>query len=147
MKALGTPLKRMIAYKIIEDTYVVEQVPKSGNLPIKFSTLKDYQSDVAWLQYVASIRNFKGRSVKGAQGAALRFGMEVVDYFKEQMDNKFALAKMYSESGIWSSAQTGEILFSDKSGSETLNFQNGGLNHTPNEDGYEGLVRGELAAF
>ena len=147
VKALGTPLKRMIAYKIIEDTYVVEQVPKSGNLPIKFSTLKDYQSDVAWLQYVASIRNFKGRSVKGAQGAALRFGMEVVDYFKEQMDNKFALAKMYSESGIWSSAQTGEILFSDKSGSETLNFQNGGLNHTPNEDGYEGLVRGELAAF
>jgi hypothetical protein len=147
VKALGTPLKRMIAYKIIEDTYVVEQVPKSGNSPIKFSTLKDYQNDVAWLQYVASIRNFKGRSVKGAQGAALRFGMEVVDYFKEQMDNKFALAKLYSESGIWSSAQTGEILFSDKSGSETLNFQNGGLNHTPNEDGYEGLVRGELAAF
>ena len=147
LKALGTPMKRMIAFKIIEDTYVVEQVPKSGNLPIKFSTLQDYQNDVAWLQYVASIRNFKGLSVKGAQGAALRFGMEVVDYFKEQMDNKFALAKMYSESGIWSSAQTGEILFSDKSGSETLSFQNGGLNHTPNEDGYEGLVRGELAAF
>lgn len=147
LKALATPMKRMIAFKIIEDTYVVEQVPKSGNLPIKFSTLQDYQNDVAWLQYVASIRNFKGLSVKGAQGAALRFGMEVIDYFKEQIDNKFALAKMYSESGIWSSAQTGEILFSDKSGSETLSFQNGGLNHTPNEDGYEGLVRGELAAF
>lgn len=145
--ALAIPLKRMLAYNLIEETYVVEQVPKQGNMPLKFSTLKDFQSDAAWLQYVSSIRNFRGLSVKGAQGAAMRFGMEVLDYFKDQVNNKFALAKMYSESSIWSSAQNGEILFSDKSGSETLNFENGGLNHTTNEDGYENLVRGELAAY
>ena len=145
--AYKKPVKRMFAFKIIDDTFVVEQVPKKGDLEVKFSTFNDYKSDQLWFQYVASLRNFSGKSIKGATGAAARFGMEVIDYFKDQVDNKFALGKMYSESGIWSSAQSGEILFSDKSGSETLNFVNGGLNHTANEDGYEGLVRGELAAY
>lgn len=142
-----TPVKRLLAYHLIEEGFVVEQVPEKGKMEVTFNSFRDYKDDAKWYEYVSNIKNFSGLSVKGAAGATLRFGKEVVDYFKNQVDNKFAFGKMYRESGVWSSAQNGEILFSDKNGSETLNFENGGLNHMPNEDGYDKLVRGELASY
>lgn len=141
-----TPLKRLLAYQIIDDTIVVEQVPTNGKSEVKFNSFTDYKDNAKWFMYVSNIKNFSGKSIKTG-GAVARFGLEVIDYLKNKLDDNFGLAKMFREKDIWSSAQNGEILFSDKNGSETLNFENGGLNHTPNEDGYDQLVRGELAAY
>ena len=96
---------------------------------------------------MSRIHNFCGLSVKGAKGAFARFGLEVLDYLKTKLDDNFAVLKMFREKDIWSSAQNGEILFSDKEGGDTLNFVNGALNHTPNEDGYANLVKGELMSY
>jgi hypothetical protein len=60
------------------------------------------------------------------------------------MSENFAVGKWWHEKDIWSSAQNGEILFSDKDGKETLNFENGGLNHKVNEDGFLEQVKEEL---
>ena len=141
------PMKRMLAYKVIEDGMVVEQVPAKGKAEVKFTKFDDFKDSTKWSEYVGNIKNFSGLSVKGAKGAFARFGLEVIDYLKNKLDDNFAMAKMFREKDIWSSAQNGEILFSDKSGSETLNFENGGLNHTPNEDGYDELVKGELMTY
>ena len=141
------PMKRMLAYKVIEDGMVVEQVPAKGKAEVKFTKFDDFKDSTQWFEYVGNIKNFSGLSVKGAKGAFARFGLEVIDYLKNKLDDNFAMAKMFREKDIWSSAQNGEILFSDKSGSETLNFENGGLNHTPNEDGYDELVKGELMTY
>jgi hypothetical protein len=140
------PMKRLLAYQLIEDGMVVEQeVTKLQEY--QFKTFDDFKDDKKWYKYVSSLHNFFGLSVKGAKGAFARFGLEVIDYLKTKLDENFAVAKMFREKDIWSSAQNGEILFSDKNGEDTLNFVNGGLNHTPNEDGYVNLVRGELMSY
>lgn len=140
------PMKRLLAYQLIEDGMVVEQeVTKLQEY--QFKTFDDFKDDKKWYKYVSSLHNFFGLSVKGAKGAFARFGLEVLDYLKTKLDENFAMAKMFREKDIWSSAQNGEILFSDKNGEDTLNFVNGGLNHTPNEDGYVNLVRGELMSY
>lgn len=141
------PMKRMLAYKVIEDGMVVEQVSPTGEQGIQFNKFDDFKNDGNWYEYVSRLHNFCGLSVKGAKGAFARFGLEVLDYLKTKLDDNFAVLKMFREKDIWSSAQNGEILFSDKEGGDTLNFVNGALNHTPNEDGYANLVKGELMSY
>ena len=140
-------MKRMLAYKIIEDGCVVEQVCYDDRKAVEFKSFKEFKDDLKWFQYSSNLKNFTGMSVKGAKGAFARFGLEVLDYLKNKLDSNFGLVKMFREKDIWSSAQNGEILFSDKDGSETLNFINGGLNHTSNEDGFDRAIRDILLAY
>ena len=140
--AHATIQKRMLAYHVINDTCAVE--PANDDAFLKFDDPNDFADDNKWGQFIQNLSNFSGKRITGKTGALARFGLEIYDYFRQKMSENFAVGKWWHEKDIWSSAQNGEILFSDKDGKETLNFENGGLNHKVNEDGFLEQVKGEL---
>ena len=78
-------------------------------------------------------------------GAVTRFAKEAFDNARAMTRDNVNALRALSDRKAWSDFQHGEILFSDKEGSETMNFENGGLNHKTNEDGFTEQIKSLLA--
>jgi len=135
----GSTFKRMVAFFLIKETKGVEPT-----INTYFSSLESFNNANAWADYVASLEKWTGKSVAGKMGAVTRFAKEAFDAARDMARNNFSYFRAYSDRKAWSNYQNGEILISDKEGSETLNFENGGLNHKTNEDGFTEQIKSLL---
>ena len=137
---LGSKFKRMLSYNLIKDTTAVEPTTKPA-----LSAFDSFGNAGNWADYIQSLEKWSGKSVGGAAGAVTRFAKEALDNVRTMTRNNYDVFHAVSDRDAWSNYQHGEILFSDKEGSETMNFENGGMNHKTNEDGFTEQIKSLLA--
>lgn len=119
--------KRKLAKQYIE----VENLKITPKKEIKET---DIPNDAKWAEYIGGIIN-KGEEPVSFVNRSKKFGKDLVSQFKEDGVDALALPGFFASQGVWGLEKHGEILFSDKAG-YTVNFENGHLYQTRNDDIY-----------
>ena len=133
-------IKRMIAYKFINEGYAVEYLGSN----LQFNTIEDYGREQDWMSWVNNLHRWTGKSISGAGGSVVRFLKEVKDEAVTKAKSMSGY-DFFHERTIWGNGQKGEILMSDKEGSNTISFRNGAITREENTDGYTSKVKAILS--
>lgn len=137
---LSSQYKRMLAFHLIKETKAVESTAKTT-----LGSYDSFSNAGEWANFIQCLEIWTGKSVDGKMGAVTRFAKEAFDNARAMTRDNVNALRALSDRKAWSDFQHGEILFSDKEGSETMNFENGGLNHKTNEDGFTEQIKSLLA--